>query len=40
VQCGEAEISDEVMSKLEKIVEAARALVQEIAVIDYAAAAA
>lgn len=39
-QCGETEISDAVMIKLEKIVEAAKKLVQEIAVIDYSAAAA
>ena len=39
-QCGEREISDNVMIKLEKIVETAKKLVQEIAVIDYNAAAA
>jgi len=39
-QCGETEITDDVMIKLEKIVNAAKKLAQVIAVIDYTAAAA
>ena len=38
-QCGQIEISDEVMQRLEKIVAFAKRMVQEVAVIDYAMAA-
>lgn len=35
-QCGETEISDDVMKQLESLVEIAKKMMQEIAVIDYA----
>lgn len=38
-QCGETVISDPVMGKLEELVSKAKQLLQEVAVIDYAAAA-
>lgn len=38
-QCGEIFYSDEVAERLEKIVEAAKTLLQEISVIDYERAA-
>lgn len=34
-QCGEIEISNEVMQKLDKIIDTAKQLMQEVAVIDY-----
>lgn len=34
-QCGETEISDSVMKQLETMVDAAKKLMQEIAIIDY-----
>lgn len=38
-QCGEIEISHDVMIKLNRIIEIARQLMQEVAVIDYQTAA-
>ena len=38
-QCGEAEISDETMQVLERIIDTCRKLVQEVAVVDYQLAA-
>lgn len=38
-QCGETEISDDVMRRLEELVAVAKQLMQEFAVIDYEAAA-
>lgn len=38
-QCGETEISDAVMQKLEVIVDTAKKLMQEFSVIDYSVAA-
>ncbi len=35
-QCGEVEYSDEVMERLETIVDRAKQLLQEVSVIDYA----
>ena len=35
VQCGETEISDEVMKQLETMIETVKKTMQEIAVIDY-----
>ena len=34
-QCGEIEISNEVMQKVDKIIDTAKQLMQEVAVIDY-----
>lgn len=38
-QCGEIEISDETMQKLESIIASAKMIVQEVSVIDYSVAA-
>lgn len=39
VQCGETEISDEVFINLEKIIDKAKSIVQEVSVLDYRVAA-
>ena len=39
LQCGEVEIADETMQRIEQIVESCRKLVQEVAVVDYRQAA-
>ena len=39
MRCGEIIFSDEVSEKLERIVEAAKAIMQEVSVIDYTKAA-